>query len=416
MQGLAVITAEVFVATADKIGAVSRVVRGLEAEVLFGRAALAAFPIGEAGELQLRELPVDLVAVAQGTLRRARALLTVADDTAQPQTAQDNTEGSVPNVEGAARESPVVAGETTPPAGAPDQAPKPANAVHPPVDLYRVAQHLAETLTAVEKAYGEVPPIEEIFDAVEQDSGAYGSLLRQVGMALQRTEEALAAAEVQPVRVNMPPTSDDIAGLTLEDPSPQMRLRQQLTAELLVVEGAAEQLQSLRNPAELRLGPGGVVLSARFDPAAPGRVRGWMLQVARMAEHSAEVAATTAGVAARPDSAAEENWLSRAAAICLDQGLHEAALLYLVTLTAASASGREEAEAADAAPRELAAETLRRFATGDTYNASAVAISLVRAMWHPIAATVQAAGNPTARATPSPAPASGETSSPASAQ
>ena len=82
MQGLAVIAAEVFVATVGKIQTASRVVRGLESEVLFGRAALAAFPAqgaGEhAGQMQVRELRADLMATAQGTLRRARALLTAA--------------------------------------------------------------------------------------------------------------------------------------------------------------------------------------------------------------------------------------------------------------------------------------------------------------------------------------------------
>lgn len=170
--------------------------------------------------------------------------------------------------------------------------------------------------------------------------------------------------------------------------------------ELLVVEGAAGQLQSLRNLSELRLGPGGVVLSARFDPAAPGHVRGWMLQAARMAEHAAEVAAEATGGDACSDGSTEENWLARAAAICLDHGLHEAPLLYLAAL-AAWASGREQAaEAPHGVPRELTAETLRRFAAGDTRNASAVAIALVRAMWQPIAATTQPADNPTTQATP----------------
>jgi hypothetical protein len=133
-----------------------------------------------------------------------------------------------------------------------------------------VAQHLAETLTAVEEAYGQLPRIEEMFDAVEQDSGVYGSLLRQVGLSVRRTGEALAAAGIQPLRVNFPPTSEDIAALTLDDPSPQVRLRQQMLAELLVGEGALAELELLRQPTEVRIGPGGVVASARFDPAAAG--------------------------------------------------------------------------------------------------------------------------------------------------
>jgi len=423
MQGLAVITAEVFMAAANEITAASWVIRGLEAEVLFGRAALAAFPVGEAdvgdGKIQFRDLPVDVMAAAQSTLRRARALLAAAADSTQPQTAQRDPASSTPNAGAAARESTASASETEWPAGAdagPDEA---ANStVHPPVDLYHVAQHLAETLSAVEEAYGELPRIEEMFDAVEQDSATYGSLLRQVGLSLQRTKEALAAAGAQPARVNLPPTNDDIAALTLDDLSPQVRLRQQISAELLVVQGAVDQLESLRQPTELQLGPGGLIVSARFDPAAPARVRGWMLQAARMAEHSAEVGAAATGADARPDGSAEESWLAGAAAICLADGLHEAALLYLAALAAASASGGDDAEKAPTVSRrELAAETVRRFAAGDTRNASAVAVLLVHAMWQAIEATTPvAAGEVTAGAAPGAAPTPGESDSPVGAQ
>lgn len=362
--------------------------------------------------MQFRTLPVDAVAAAQGTLRRARDLLAAAVAHTQPQIAQGETAGSAPNAGAAARESTSATDETERPGGAAaahdEAAANTPSPVHPPVDLYRVAQHLAETLTAVEEAYGQVPRIEEMFDAARRDSGTYGSLLRQIGLSLQRTQEALEGAGVQAVRVNFPPTGDDIAGLTLDDLSPQVRLRQQMIAELLVVQGAIEQLESLQHPAELQLGPGGVVASSRFDAAAPARVRGWMLQAARMAEHSAEVAAVATGADARPDGSTEQNWLAGAAAVCLAHGLHEAALLYLAAFVASSASSGEEAEVPDARSREFVAATLRQFAAGDTHNASAVAISLVRAMRQAIEVSTPAPGDATAQATPDAAPAPGD--------
>lgn len=107
MQGLALIAAEVFVASAEKIQTASRVVRGLESEVLFGRATLAAFPAqgtgGQAAPMQVRELRVDLVAAAQGTLRRARTLLMVG--AAQSQGAQDNVGDSVADAAASAQGS-----------------------------------------------------------------------------------------------------------------------------------------------------------------------------------------------------------------------------------------------------------------------------------------------------------------------
>ncbi len=424
MQGLAVITAEVLVASADAIVAASRVVRGLEAEVLFGLATLAAFPIGDATEhddkMHFRELPVDVMAAAQGALRRARIFLAAAGDPPQPET-EEGDMASPARDAGAAAKAPTATGDAAEhPAdasvspAAPGEAADTAGAARPPVDLYRVAQHLAETLTAVEEAYGELPRMEEMFDAVERDSGAYGSLLRQVGLSVRRTGEALTAAGIQPVRVNLPPTSEDIAALTLDDPSPQVRLRQQMLAELLVGEGALAELELLRQPTEVRIGPGGVVASARFDPAAPGRVRGWMLQTGRMAEHSAEAAAAATGADAHPDGDAEQDWLARAAATCLAHGLHEAALLYLAALAAASASGGGEAEVPDAPTRGLAEATLRRFTAGDTRNASAVAISLIRAMSQAIRVTTPAgAPDVPAQETPDAARPPGDTTSPA---
>ena len=198
-----------------------------------------------------------------------------------------------------------VAAETTEPAaetaGGHDEAEGAVRVTRPPVDLSRVAQHLAGTLSAVEEAYGQVPAIEEMFAAVQRDSGAYESLLRQIGIAARQTEEALVAAGIPPVRADSLPAGNDIAALTVDNPSLQVRLRQQLAAELLVVEESVGQLRSLQNPSELRIGPGGVVASVRFDPAAPGRVRGWMLQAARMAEHSAWAAAAVTGANDRDD-------------------------------------------------------------------------------------------------------------------
>jgi hypothetical protein len=446
MQGLAVITAHLLVAAAEEIMAASRVVRGFEAEVLFGRAVLTAIPPGETGEgsgqsdIQFRELRVDLMATAQGALRRSRALIAASDNTAQAQTAQGNVRESVPNHEESVAEPPITReeGELSANAstaaeplvveeGAEPSSEAAATAVEaanlskvtrPPVDLYRVAQHIAETLTAVEKSYGQVPKIEEMFDAVNQDSSSYESLLRQVGIALQQAQEALEAAGFQPVRVNLPPTDEDTAALALDNLTPQVRLRQQLTAELLILEGATGQLQSLQNPSELRLGPGGVVSSMRFDPVAPSRVRGWMLQLARMAEHSAEVTASVAGTGADFDASAEKHWLGRAAAVCFDHGLHEAALLYLAAFAATQASGSAGAgESPDPRARELIEETVRRFAAGDTRNASAVAISLVRTLWPTATAVMNAAGSDSPAPPPSgPATTSGETENPASAQ
>lgn len=150
MQGLAVIAAEVFVATADKIQAASRVVRGLESEVLFGRASLVAFPAqgagAQAGPMQVRELRVDLVAAAQGTLRRARTLLTAV---ARSQGAEGNASNPVVGTAASAKES-AAAAETPEPAteatGGRDEAEGAARVTRPPVDLSGVAQYLAETL------------------------------------------------------------------------------------------------------------------------------------------------------------------------------------------------------------------------------------------------------------------------------
>jgi hypothetical protein len=126
MQGLAVITAEVLVASADAIVAASRVVRGLEAEVLFGRATLAAFPIGDATEhadkMHFRKLPVDVMAAAQGALRRARVLLAAAGDPPQPQTEEGDMAGPARDA-GAAAKTPTATG---------DAAEHPADASVPP--------------------------------------------------------------------------------------------------------------------------------------------------------------------------------------------------------------------------------------------------------------------------------------------
>ena len=420
MQGLAVIAAEVFVAAADKIQTASRIVRGLESEVLFGRALLVAIPAqgaGEqAGQIQVRELRVDLVAAAQGTLRRARALLTTA--AAQPWGVEYDVGGSVADLAASAQESAETAEITEPTsdAGSHDESEGAARITRPPVDLSLVAQHLAETLSAVEEAYGQVPAIEEMFAAVQRDSGAYESLLRQIGIAARQTAEALVAAGIPPVRADSLPASNDIGTLTVDNPSLQVQLRQQLAAELLVVEDAVGQLGALRNPSELGIGLGGVVTSVRFDPAAPGQVRGWMLQAARMAEHSARVAAALTGANDRNGKSAELSWLARAASICVDHGLHEAGLLYLAALAAAAPGSSEAEESTDSARQELAAEALRRFAAGDTYNASAVAIVLVRAMRQPITTTAQATSDPSAPAASDLAAGSGNTDSRASGQ
>jgi hypothetical protein len=419
MQGLAVIAAEVFVATADKIQTASRVVRGLESEVLFGRASLVAFPAqgagAQAGPMQVRELRVDLVAAAQGTLRRARTLLTVA---ARSQGAEGNASNPVVGTAASAKES-AAAAETPEPAteatGGRDEAEGAARVTRPPVDLSGVAQHLAETLSAVEEAYGQVPTMAEMFAAVRHDSGAYESLLRQIGIAARQTEETLIAAGIPPVRADSLPAADDITTLTVDNPSPEVRLRQQLAAELLVAEEAVRQLRHLQTPSELRIGLGGVIASVRFDPAAPSRVRGWMLLAARMAEHSARAAGAATGADDRGDDSAELSWLARAAETCIDNGLHEAGLLYLAAL-AASVPGGETEESSESARQELAGETLRRFAAGDTHNASAVAIVLARAMRLPITTAAQATSDPTAPAASDPAGGSGDADSGTSGQ
>jgi hypothetical protein len=419
MEGLAVIAAEVFVATADKIQTASRVVRGLESEVLFGRASLVAFPAqgagAQAGPMQVRELRVDLVAAAQGTLRRARTLLTVA---ARSQDAEGNASNPVVGTAASAKES-AAAAETPEPAteatGGRDEAEGAARVTRPPVDLSGVAQHLAETLSAVEEAYGQVPTMAEMFAAVRNDSGAYESLLRQIGIAARQTEETLIAAGIPPVRADSLPAADDITTLTVDNPSSDVQLRQQLAAELLVAEEAVRQLRHLQNPSELRIGLGGVIASVRFDPAAPSRVRGWMLLAARMAEHSARAAGAATGADDRGDNSAELSWLARAAATCIDNGLHEAGLLYLAAL-AASVPGGETEESSESARQKLAGETLRRFAAGDTHNASAVAIVLARAMRLPITTVAQATSDPTAPAASDPAGGSGDADSGTSGQ
>jgi hypothetical protein len=419
MQGLAVIAAEVFVATADKIQTASRVVRGLESEVLFGRASLVAFPAqgagAQAGPMQVRELRVDLVAAAQGTLRRARTLLTVA---ARSQDAEGNASNPVVGTAASAKES-AAAAETPEPAteatGGRDEAEGAARVTRPPVDLSGVAQHWAETLSAVEEAYGQVPTMAEMFAAVRNDSGAYESLLRQIGIAARQTEETLIAAGIPPVRADSLPAADDITTLTVDNPSSDVQLRQQLAAELLVAEEAVRQLRHLQNPSELRIGLGGVIASVRFDPAAPSRVRGWMLLAARMAEHSARAAGAATGADDRGDNSAELSWLARAAATCIDNGLHEAGLLYLAAL-AASVPGGETEESSESARQKLAGETLRRFAAGDTHNASAVAIVLARAMRLPITTVAQATSDPTAPAASDPAGGSGDADSGTSGQ
>ncbi len=419
MQGLAFIAAEVFVATANKIQTASRVVRGLESEVLFGRASLVAFPAqgpgAQAGPMQVRELRVDLLAAAQGTLRRARSLLTAV---AGSQGAEGNDSNPVIGTAASAKES-AAAAETPEPAieatGGRDEAERAARVARPPVDLSGVAQHLAETLSAVEEAYGQVPTIAEMFAAVRHDSGAYESLLRQIGIAARQTEETPIAAGIRPVRADSLSAADDITTLTVDNPSPEVRLRQQLAAELLVAEEAVRQLRSLQNPSELRIGLGGVIASVRFDPAAPSRVRGWMLLAARMAEHSAWAAGAATGAGDRGDDSAEVSWLARAAATCIDNGFHEAGLLYLAAL-AASLPGGETEESSESARQELAGETLRRFAAGDTRNASAVAIALAHAMRLPITIAAQATGDPAAPAASEPAAGSGDADSGTSGQ
>ena len=258
IQGLAVITAEVLVASADAIAAASRVVRGLEAEVLFGRAALAAFPIGDAterdGKMQFRDLPVDVMAAAQGALRRARVLLAGAGDPLQPETVEGDMAGPARDAGAAAKAPTAAAGggrasrRCFRAARRGGEAADTTGATRPPVDLYRVAQHLAETLTAVEEAYGQLPPIEELFDAVERDSGAYGSLLRQVGMALtadgrgacSRRDSAcareLAADERRHRRA-------DVGRSVTASAAPPA-----VAAELLVAEEAVEQLRVAAEP------------------------------------------------------------------------------------------------------------------------------------------------------------------------
>ena len=414
MEGLAVVAAEVFVATADKIQTASRVVRGLESEVLFGRASLVAFPAQGAGAqacpMQVRELRVDLVAAGQGTLRRARTLLTAA---ARSRGAEGDASNPVVGTAASAQES-AAAAETpesaTEATGGGDEAEGAARVTRPPVDLSGVAQHLAETLSAVEEAYGQVPTMAEMFAAVRHDSGAYESLLRQIGIAARQTEETLIAAGIPPVRADSLPATDDITTLTVDNPSPEVRLRQQLAAELLVAEEAVRQLRSLQNPSELRIGLGGVIASVRFDPAAPSRVRGWMLLAARMAEHSARAAGAATGADDRSGDSAESSWLARAAATCIDSGLHEAGLLYLAAL-AASLPGGETEESSGSARQELAGETLRRFAAGDTHNASAVAIVLARTMRLPITTAAQATSDLTAPAASDPAAGSGDADS-----
>jgi hypothetical protein len=99
------------------------------------------------------------------------------------------------------------------------------------------------TLSAIEHAYGQVPTIEEMFAAVRRDSGAYESLLREIGIATRQPEEALVAAGIPPVRADSLAAGDDIASLRVDNPSLQVRFRQQLGAELLVAEEAVRQLR-----------------------------------------------------------------------------------------------------------------------------------------------------------------------------
>jgi hypothetical protein len=153
---------------------------------------LVAFPAqgagAQAGPMQVRVLRVDLVAAAQGTLRRARTLLTA---TARSHDAEGNASNPVVGTAASATESAAVA-ETPEPAtevtGGPDEAEGAARVTRPPVDLSGVAHHLAETLSAVEEAYAQVPTMAEMFAAVRHDSGAYESLLQQIGIAARQTD------------------------------------------------------------------------------------------------------------------------------------------------------------------------------------------------------------------------------------
>jgi hypothetical protein len=260
--------------------------------------------------------------------------------------------------------------------------PGPAGNSRPFVDLYQAAQYIADSLMAVDEAYGRVPKLEPMLKAAERDSSVYGSLLRQVQLSVDRMGNILVNAGLQPIRATFPLAEDDIAALAGEEPTPRTVLQLALTALILVVQEAVAQLYTLQRPTG---SPNDKELTeTNFDPTYTERMRGWMLQASRLTQHSAIAAsAVVESEFSHFDHEAELNWLNRSADTCIAHGLHEAALLYLAASAAVGESGCEEAELPSAPWRELATNTLSRFASGDSQNASAAAVLLVDAIRKP---------------------------------
>lgn len=411
LQDLTVLMAEVLVHASDAVDSASRVVLALEKEVLFGQGALSDVPEmdGEGrfgGKLMLRELPRELVNTAQAATRQARDVLRT--------TATTGREASAGVSEAGATDAPVADRCTVdaalPPGSDPlqnaaqatvatghDEPLVPAEAgqeqtgqaslgedLHPPVDLQDVVQHLVGGMLAVERAYGERPRLDEMWLAVEEDRAAFSSLLRQLALSLQRTVELGERSGAPEIRLNVPPTDDDLLALDAS-PSGQVRLRQAMLAEVLATQALLEGLEDSQRLVSATIGPGGVVTTAAFDPGGPDRLRGLLLQSGRVARHrQAAVGAVSSGQASAnaassaravedPDAGAENEWLHEAATQCAGRGLHEAALLYLSALAARSSS-------VPALPQQVwstAATALSNVASGRTEDAAAVAATLV---------------------------------------
>ncbi|MDQ1628776.1 MAG: hypothetical protein QOI54_2520 [Actinomycetota bacterium] len=380
MQGLALAMAHLLVAASDAIDEASRHVRRLEADVLYGQPALAKIPIEglqERSSVDIRNLPTDLVSAAQGSLRRARAWLRESPRSVEGPIA-DGDEAAPENLftepysgDAAVQESP------SPPTI--DEETQEArtvgedNAAEIPVDVSQIARYLSEQLTAVERTYGALPGLEAAMDAGAEDRQVYGSLLRQIMLLLERSEEALRGAGIPPTKMDLPLQPSELANLTLDEGQPLQLLRQAQIAQVLVLEEVVRALDASGQPVELGFAGGGRIEAARFDPSAPGRLRHMVLQLARVANAANDAASRAAGQADVDRRSAEQEWCLRAAYVCAGQGLHEAALLYLMALPRDESSPGNECS-------ELAIRALNEFASGKGTCPPAVAVVLTRWM------------------------------------
>lgn len=310
---------QVLVAAGDLVDEATRLLRGLEAEVLLGAPLLLR---RKGSSLEQQDLHGALRSTAQAALYVARDRTRTR--TATPAASSENVEHHDQGL------SPVEAAE----AGrgtavnvrvgqqGPEEGPWPA----PPVPVEDLAAYLMAEVSLLEEAWSDALTLDAALPAVEEAQSRFGSLAAAMLRATTAADEA-ARANGGLTIPGFPLKLADIMALRPQEPL-SAGDHAAVLPQLYAFWYFAELLGRLSEPLSLTVEPPNTVRHARFDPGDVLRLKAQAALVGRCSALASATAARLAGATPPQDHPIDAPGYAEAARRAFTAGLPEAVVLY----------------------------------------------------------------------------------------